>query len=383
MNEAQLINQLKNFRAIKLKPQEKHQRLKGLMAYCQSHPPLIQPAAPVSQPLWSKPWQLLQNLWHGYPLATTLALGSATLMITGGAVLFQLQQPTQPPMAELIPTPTLSPTPTNDPNNPQIKGLATEEQFLTEVDQLAAAVLPTSATNQQASNNDDGANNEQGNSDDQEQNQDDSTDDNDQDQQDQDQDNNDPQPTATPLPTPTPTSSATAADPEDTASTSPTPTPASEPTSTPTNAHVAPVANASLVATLSLPVDNPDGLTTAFSLTKKVDYIIEVRGTWTNKDGNQLVDAQWQSTDNWQTWQDHQVCSTHPHGHSKKHLDVIIDEKDIDWGTYNADHYYQTTLKGKNKPITFRIHDEDFDSHPPHWYDDNQGELEIKIWQLN
>lgn len=128
--------------------------------------------------------------------------------------------------------------------------------------------------------------------------------------------------------------------------------------------------------TLLLNSQDSDGEQTQQLDTGKT-YLIEVSGTWTNFNGAQLVDAEFTSTDAW-------VTQLNPDSQAvtdPRFLDVVINDQDVSWGSFNTPHLYKTVVNGNDQPITLKI-SEAGDPNPPNGYNDNEGLLHIKIYDV-
>lgn len=106
-------------------------------------------------------------------------------------------------------------------------------------------------------------------------------------------------------------------------------------------------------------------------------YLFEVSGTWTNQT-NRNVDASFWSDGNWVNRGDFDTDPTR----DDKQLDVLVADQDVDWGTYNDDHLYKMIYEGDGESVNFKIYDRDQDPNYPSWYDDNEGSLTIKIYDI-
>lgn len=130
------------------------------------------------------------------------------------------------------------------------------------------------------------------------------------------------------------------------------------------------------VQTLSVDSTNPDGVDT-LSLADGRKYLVEVSGTWTNQGGSQSVDANYVSGDNWSThfdYDDEDAWDT-------RIIDLVIDDEDINWGSYNESHLYKYVLSGEGESINLKI-SEAGDPNPPSWYGDNNGSLSVRIYDV-
>lgn len=127
---------------------------------------------------------------------------------------------------------------------------------------------------------------------------------------------------------------------------------------------------------LNLSANNPNPVS-SMNLANGRKYLIEVSGTWLNGQ-NRLVDANFYSDDNWTN----QGNLDDDAARDPRQLDVLIDDSDVDWGTYNTNHLYKKVVVGEDAALGFRIYDEDQDPTPPSWYQDNNGSLTIRIYDM-
>lgn len=117
---------------------------------------------------------------------------------------------------------------------------------------------------------------------------------------------------------------------------------------------------------------------TNISLASGRKYLVEVEGFWYNKNGDRAVDADYWSDNGWSTVEDFDEDA----GRGNRQLDVVINEEDVDWGSYNSAHLYKTVIHGNGSQASLRIYDEDQDSSPPSWYEDNSGTLAVRIYDV-
>lgn len=115
-------------------------------------------------------------------------------------------------------------------------------------------------------------------------------------------------------------------------------------------------------------------------------YKIQVKGTyiWCNTSTafDAIADAEWMNVSNNTvpgdingSW----VKSAHP----EPWHDLVIDEKDVDWGPYQPDHVYSTQVMGKGLPVSLRITDFCPDIGKEGCYQDNSGYLTVSIFRFN
>lgn len=111
-------------------------------------------------------------------------------------------------------------------------------------------------------------------------------------------------------------------------------------------------------------------------------YRICVSGTWANRGGLDLLDAEYVSQDNWAT-QSNGLPASDPFSSLGPNLgDVTINGEFVDWGAYSTSHRYCTTTTiGESETLTLAV----FDGDPatgtanPDWYADNVGTLSYTV----
>ncbi|MDD3647114.1 MAG: hypothetical protein PHS44_01250 [Candidatus Dojkabacteria bacterium] len=107
-------------------------------------------------------------------------------------------------------------------------------------------------------------------------------------------------------------------------------------------------------------------------------YLVEVEGVWYNfSDNRRAVDAEYISDDSWTTQGD----TADDPARDIRQLDVVIDDTNIDWGSYNPMHLYKTVITGEGESVNFRVYDED-GAAPPAWFGDNDGSLDVRIYDV-
>ena len=110
-------------------------------------------------------------------------------------------------------------------------------------------------------------------------------------------------------------------------------------------------------------------------LTAGRTYLIEAEGTWNNKNGAEYNDADYASNDAWVTHFNYDDDSSR----DPRIVDLVIDDQDINWGSYNQDHLYKTVLEGSGTSKNFKISEA---GGPLSWYNDNLGTLTIRIYDV-
>ncbi|MEX1027937.1 MAG: helix-hairpin-helix domain-containing protein [Candidatus Paceibacterota bacterium] len=129
----------------------------------------------------------------------------------------------------------------------------------------------------------------------------------------------------------------------------------------------------------TLLIDSADHLAqTTSALSSGRIYLIEVEGTWDNTGINRVVDAEYYTEDNWAT---HNDLGTEP-GRGERQLDLVIDNTNVHWGSYNDDHLYKIVLEGAGDALDLLIYDQDNAPFPSAWYGDNEGELDVRIYDV-
>jgi uncharacterized repeat protein (TIGR01451 family) len=132
----------------------------------------------------------------------------------------------------------------------------------------------------------------------------------------------------------------------------------------------------SLVQELTLDATNPNPEQTQV-LDAGTQYRIEVEGTWFN--GNRSVDAEYYSDDAWSTVEDMEDDTSR----DLRQLDVVINDANVNWGTYDEGHNYETIVEGTDAALDMRIYDEDGDPTNFAWYQDNDGQLTVRIFEIS
>jgi subtilisin family serine protease len=120
--------------------------------------------------------------------------------------------------------------------------------------------------------------------------------------------------------------------------------------------------------TLEVDSRNPDGEITTTILESGRKYLIEVKGKYVYKEeeGNEnQADAEYFTSNKWDTYED----GTSETGDT---LDLLIDNENIDWGSYNEKHAYKKIVEGGDEPLIFQIFDPDL-------YDDNKRSIKVTL----
>ncbi|MGD9129207.1 MAG: hypothetical protein PVJ09_01855 [Candidatus Woesebacteria bacterium] len=133
--------------------------------------------------------------------------------------------------------------------------------------------------------------------------------------------------------------------------------------------------NPVLYQSLTIDSSDPDG-EDSLVLEDGKRYQILVSGEWLNDEDR--VDAEYYSDDDWQNYDD--IADNL--GRDDRQFDLVIDNQNVDWGTYNANHQYETLVDGTANALNFRVFDEDLDLNKPSWYSNNTGSLTVEIYEL-
>lgn len=123
----------------------------------------------------------------------------------------------------------------------------------------------------------------------------------------------------------------------------------------------------------------PTGNTfTSLILTDGRTYLVEASGTYRFANWGEygIADAEWALRN------DSYALPVAPHGWTKGEdsypsilgLDLLIDQQNIEWGSYNDDHLYKTVMVGAGEALDFSIKDSA--------YGDNSGALTVEIYDV-
>ena len=114
-------------------------------------------------------------------------------------------------------------------------------------------------------------------------------------------------------------------------------------------------------------------------------YRVCVSGTWTNRGGSEVLDAEYLSQFNWQGFTNG-LPPTDPYAYTGSNFgDVQVNGQFIDWGPYNTEHKYCTTVTlAADATVTLRVFDGDgtTGTADASWYADNVGSLDYTITYL-
>lgn len=111
-------------------------------------------------------------------------------------------------------------------------------------------------------------------------------------------------------------------------------------------------------------------------------YLVELEGVWYNFQNNRrAVDAEYYSDDfdgeSWFSFSD----VADEEGRDIRQLDVVINDQNVDWGSFSPEHLYKTVVEGEGNSINLRVYDED-GAPAPQWFNDNDGALEARIYDV-
>ncbi|MEX0930371.1 MAG: hypothetical protein WDZ79_01690, partial [Candidatus Paceibacterota bacterium] len=133
----------------------------------------------------------------------------------------------------------------------------------------------------------------------------------------------------------------------------------------------------SLVAKEILEIDSSDeiGETTSLVLDSSRLYLIEVEGDYRfRSDSNDRADAEYYTENNWTS---HGEWGQDNLPEDQRTLDMVIDNTNIDWQSFNNAHLYKHIMEGTGNTAVFRI----FERQSSH-YNDNEGELTVRIYDV-
>jgi len=134
-----------------------------------------------------------------------------------------------------------------------------------------------------------------------------------------------------------------------------------------------------VVAAGTLEASDVDGVTsTAVELPGQ--YQVCVRGTWSNRNGMELLDAEYTSQDNWTTFADGLPASDPLSASLGPNFgDVQVNGQFVDWGAYSTEHKYCTTVTlAAGDSVTLGVFDTSAEA-----YADNVGSLTYTVRYLS
>jgi hypothetical protein len=144
-----------------------------------------------------------------------------------------------------------------------------------------------------------------------------------------------------------------------------------------------------LVETVTVPAalpNGPAGATSATVLASGTNYLFKVTGTvtWTNRNGNDLVDAECTLESGAADWAQNAA------GYPDDLLELQVNGDEVDWGPVapaNSDgcadpgHEYTLAFLGAGSTVNFRIYDGTGNLQDVGWFGDNAGSLTVQIWK--
>lgn len=114
-------------------------------------------------------------------------------------------------------------------------------------------------------------------------------------------------------------------------------------------------------------------------------YQVCVTGTWSNRNGTEVLDAEYLSQFNWEGYTNG-LPATDPYAYTGSNFgDVQVNGQFVDWGAYNTAHKYCTTLTlAADATISLRVFDGDGTTGVTNesWYADNVGSLSYTVTYL-
>ncbi len=138
-----------------------------------------------------------------------------------------------------------------------------------------------------------------------------------------------------------------------------------------------------LIDTFTVAANATTGGTSAVTLDSNKNYLVKVSGTWSNRNGVDAVDAEFNSYDNWTTPLDGDPAWT-SFGLTQYFnlLELQLDTAFVNWGVYSPAHEYEFAMAGTGSVLSARIFDGQTDTNTitPSWYNDNSGSLTVKIY---
>jgi len=127
-----------------------------------------------------------------------------------------------------------------------------------------------------------------------------------------------------------------------------------------------------------------DGVTTA-PVELPGQYRVCVAGTWSNRNGTEVVDPEYLSQFNWQGYTNG-LPEGDPYAYTGSNFgDVTVNGQFVNWGAYNPEHRYCTTVTlAADATITLRVFDGDGSTATANeaWYADNVGSLTYTVSYL-
>lgn len=117
-------------------------------------------------------------------------------------------------------------------------------------------------------------------------------------------------------------------------------------------------------------------------LASGTSYIAKVSGVWNNQGGANPADAEYSTLDSWVTHMQVYGEPNPPFSTSDDVLDLRINDQFEYWGAYNSNHNYAVSfIPGSNGPVSFGVYDGQGNVQNPSWFTDNNGLLNVSIYQ--
>lgn len=137
------------------------------------------------------------------------------------------------------------------------------------------------------------------------------------------------------------------------------------------------------IETVLIDPSDVDGESSLLPLTLGNNYIFQVTGTFSNRNGREYLDAEYVTEDNWITKFD--GLSGWPLNDYWNELDLMVDSNFVDWMELNpqVQNTYSLNYVGSGNSVNFMV----FDGSPdtkiinPAWYTDNIGQLTVDIYR--
>lgn len=111
-------------------------------------------------------------------------------------------------------------------------------------------------------------------------------------------------------------------------------------------------------------------------------YRVCVSGTWSNRNGMDLLDAEYTSQDDWTTSSNGLPASDPYSSLGPNFGDVTINGEFVDWGAFSTTHRYcTTTAVEEGETLTLAVFDGDPATGTPNadWYADNVGTMSYAV----
>lgn len=140
-----------------------------------------------------------------------------------------------------------------------------------------------------------------------------------------------------------------------------------------------------LIDTFTVAATSTTGSASNVTLEIGKNYLVKASGTWSNRNGIDSVDAEFNSYDNWVTPLDGDPAWT-SFGLTQYFnlLELQLNNAFINWGVYSPTHEYEYAMVGTGSTLSARIFDglTDTNTITPSWYNDNSGSLTVKIYLI-